>query len=211
DGVIGNLLSFLVVAGILIGLNWKLGLVTLLPIVAVFFLTRFFNARVKAIYRQPRARLGEGNARLQENLTGLTLIKAFAKERYEYGRFRAVAREYLRANFRAITARNTFFPAVRFIGFFSNILSIGYGGWLVLHGEFTIGGLLAYRGYWWQLFSPVNSLATINELLQRANAAGARVFELLDAPESITDARNAGTLTLEPGSARVEFAHVTFA
>jgi ABC-type multidrug transport system fused ATPase/permease subunit len=211
DSVIGNTLSFLVVAGILIGLNAKLGLATLMPIVAVFFLTRFFNTRVKALYRQARDRLGEVNARLQENLTGLTLIKAFAKERYEAGRFRAVAERYLQTNFRAIVARNTFFPAVRFIGFFSNILSVGYGGWLVLHGEFTIGGLLAYRGYWWQLFSPINSLATINELLQRANAAGARVFELLDAEESLTDAPDATRLQLSKGDSRVEFQHVGFA
>lgn len=211
DSVIGNTLSFLTVAGILIGLSWKLGLVTLLPIGTVFFLTRFFNVRVKALYRQARDRLGEVNARLQENLTGLTLIKAFAKERDEANRFRETAERYLQTNFRAITARNTFFPSVRFIGFFSNLISVGYGAWLTLHGQFTVGGLVAYRGYWWQLFAPINQLATINELLQRANAAGARVFELLDAPESITDAPNAGVLTLGTGDARIEFRHVSFA
>ena len=210
DSVIGNTLSFLVVAGILLSLNWKLGSVTLLPIVAVFFLTRFFNARVKAIYRQARDRLGEVNARLQENLNGLTLIKAFAKERFEAGRFQEVAEHYLQTNFRAILARNTFFPAARFIGFFSNILSVGYGAWLTLQGQFTVGGLIAFRGYWWQLFAPINSLATINELLQRANAAGARVFELLDAPESVTDAPDARILTLAPGQAEVRFEHVGF-
>lgn len=210
DSVIGNTLSFLVVAGILLSLSWKLGLVTLLPIAAVFFLTRLFNTRVKALYREARDRLGEVNARLQENLTGLTLIKAFAKERYETGRFRDVAERYMRTNFRAILARNTFFPAVRFIGFFSNILSVGYGAWLVLHGQFTVGGLVAYRGYWWQLFAPINSLATINELLQRANAAGARVFELLDAPEAITDPADARSLHMGAGEAQIEFQGVGF-
>lgn len=211
DSVIGNTLSFLVVAGILIKLNWKLGIVTLLPIGIVFFLTRYFNLRVKALYRETRDRLGEVNARLQENLTGLTLIKAFAKERYEASRFRDVADRYLQTNFRAIRARNTFFPLVRFVGFFSNILSVGYGAWLTLHGQFTVGGLVAYRGYWWQLFAPINQLATINELLQRANAAGARVFELLDEPESITDAGEAVALAVQPGGGRVEFRNVSFA
>ncbi len=210
DSVIGNTLSFLVVAGILIGLNARLGFITLLPIVAVFFLTRFFNVRVKALYRAARDRLGEVNARLQENLTGLVLIKAFAKERDEAHRFSGVAEGYLQTNFRAIYARNTFFPTVRFIGFMSNILSVGYGAWLTLHGQFTLGGLVAYRGYWWQLFSPINSLATINELLQRANAAGARVFELLDAPESVTDRADAATLQIGRGSSRVEFQDVSF-
>ena len=150
DSVVGNLLSFLVVAGILIGLNVRLGLITLLPIGIVFFLTRYFNVRVKAIYREARDRLGEVNARLQENLNGLTLIKAFAKERTEQSRFEQTGEQYVQTNFRAIWARNTFFPTVRFVGFFSNILSVGYGAWLTLHGQFTVGGLVAYRGYWWQ-------------------------------------------------------------
>src|SRR5205807_2752647 len=141
----------------------------------------------------------------------LALIKAFAKERYELGRFHEVARRYLETNFRAILARNLFFPAVRFVGFFSNIVSIGYGAWLVLHGQFTVGGLVAYRGYWWQLFAPINQLATINELLQRAQAAGARVFELLDEPESVQDAPDAAVLSLGRGMARVAFEGVSFA
>jgi ATP-binding cassette subfamily B protein len=210
DSVIGNSLSFLVVAGILITLNWRLGLITLFPVITVFFLTRYFNVRVKAIYRESRDRLGEVNSRLQENLNGLALIKAFAKERYEHGRFRETARRYLQTNFRAILARNIFFPAVRFVGFFSNIVSIGYGAWLVLHGQFSVGGLVAYRGYWWQLFMPINQLATINELLQRAQAAGARVFELLDEPESVLDLPDAHSLDLGRGEARVEFRNVSF-
>ncbi len=162
DAIVSNSLSFLYVAGVLIALNVKLGIATLLPIFIVFFLTRYFNARVKAIYREQRDRLGEINARLQENLLGMTLIKAFAKEPYEQGRFRRTTEGYLKTSFRAIQARNTFFPAVRFVGFFSNIVSISYGAWLTLHGQFSVGGLVAYRGYWWPLFAPINQLATVN-------------------------------------------------
>jgi len=208
DSVIANFLSFAYVAGILLYLNWKLGIVTLLPIVLVFLLTRFFNARVKRLYREARDRLGAVNARLQENLTGMVIIKAFAKERDESRRFRQVTEEYLRANFRVVNARNLFFPGVRLVGFVSNVLSIGYGAWLVLQGQFTVGGLVAYRGYWWPLFSPINTLATVNEMLQRAQAAGSRVFELLDGEEAIRDAPDAKPLRLTAG--RVEFRNVTF-
>ena len=106
--------------------------------------------------------------------------------------------------------RNTFFPLVRFVGFFSNIISIGYGAYLTLHGQFTVGGLVAYRGYWWQLFAPINQLATINELLQRANAAAGRVFELLDSEESVKDAPTATALQIPHGGGRVEFHNVSF-
>jgi ABC-type multidrug transport system fused ATPase/permease subunit len=212
---VGSLLdstfSFLFVVFVLVNLDWRLGLATLCPIVIVFGLTRKFNVRVKALYRTSRDRLGDLNARLQENLSGMTLIKAFAKEQAEIGRFRDTARRYLETNYRVIFARNTFFPSVRFVGFFSNIISVGYGAWLVIHGQFTIGGLVAYRGYWWQLFQPINQLATVNELMQRARAAGSRVFELLDAPETVQDAPDASVLHMARGTARVEFDGVSFA
>ena len=209
DAVIANALGFVYVAGVLLWLNWKLGLVTLFPIVFVFVLTRTFNARVKTIYRDVRDRLGDVSARLQENLNGLPLIKAFAREPYEAGRFRHATGAHLAMQFRAINARTLFFPAVGFVGFFSNVLSVGYGAWLVVQGQFTVGGLVAYRGYWWPLFAPINQLAAINEMLQRAQAAGSRVFEVLDAPEAICDLHGAPDLRIAEG--RVALEKVSFA
>lgn len=208
DSVAANLLSFLFVAGVLISMNWKLGILTLVPIFLVFLLTRYFNAKVKTIYRETRDRLGDVSARLQENLNGLPLIKAFARESYEAGRFRQAAETHRDAVFHAINARTLFFPAVGFVGFFSNIISVGYGAWLVFQGQFTVGGLVAYRGYWWPLFAPINQLATINEMLQRAQAAGSRVFEILDAPLSVADAPDAKPFILKQG--QVTFANVSF-
>jgi ATP-binding cassette, subfamily B, bacterial len=208
DTLISNFLGFIYVATILMLLNWHLGLVTLMPIFLVFVLTRIFNARVKTLYREARDRLGNVSARLQENLQGMTVIKAFAKERDEARRFRGVTEAYLQTTFKAVNARNVFFPAVRLVGFLSNVLSVGYGAWLVLHNQFTLGGLVAYRGYWWPLFQPINSLATVNEMLQRAQAAGSRVFELLDNEEAIQDAPGAPHLRLSEG--RLEFRDVTF-
>jgi len=208
DSVIANAVSFLYVAGVLLVLSPRLGAVTLIPIVFVFLLTRHFNAKVKPIYRSARERLGDVGARLTENLAGLALIKAFAREDDELARFRGTTDAHRAMQFAAIQARNLFFPAVGFVGFFSNLLSIGYGAWLTLHGQFTVGGLVAYRGYWWPLFAPINQLAQISEMLQRARAAGDRVFEILDAPESVVDRTDAGTMDWRAGS--VEFDAVGF-
>lgn len=81
---------------------------------------------------------------------------------------------------------------------------VGMGAWFVVRGTFTIGGLVAYRGYWWQLYSPIDTLATVNELLQRAVASGSRVFELLDAEESVEDAPDATQLGDIAGELRFE-------
>ena len=208
DSVVANALSFLYVAGVLVALSPRLGAATLVPIFFVYLLTRHFNARVKPIYRTARERLGDVAARLTENLTGLVLIKAFAREADEAQRFRVATDAHRAMQFRAIDARNLFFPAVGFVGFFSNLLSIGYGAWLVMQGQFTVGGLVAYRGYWWPLFAPINQLAQISEMLQRASAAGARVFEILDSEEAVVDRPDAQALAWREGA--VEFDQVGF-
>lgn len=209
DSLIANSLSFLFVAGVLIYLNWMLGIVTLIPIGMVFLLTRYFNLKVKQLYRASRDQLGNVNARLQENLLAIPLIKAYVKEEDEARLFRETMKQYLKTLFRAINARSLFFPTVGFVGFFSNLVSIGFGAWLVLQGKFTLGGLVAYRGYWWPLFAPINQLAAINEMLQRAQAAGSRVFEILDEEEEVQDAPGAKPLILKEG--KVEFRNVSFA
>jgi subfamily B ATP-binding cassette protein MsbA len=86
---------------------------------------------------------------------------------------------------------------------------IGLGTWFILQGTFSIGGLMAYRGYWWQLFSPIHTIAQINEMFQRANAAAARVFELLDEPVDIIDRPDA--ISIEHITGHVAFHEVSFA
>lgn len=209
DNILGNALSLIWVAGIIVWLNWKVGTLTLLPLAIVAVMVWFFNLRVKGLYRAIRDRLGDLSAKLQENLLGVLIIKAFAREAYEQERFQQVNAEYLTTSLKGVKVRSVYFPGVMTVGFLSNIAMIGAGAYYVLKGEFTIGGLVAYRGYWWQLFAPVFSLAQVNEMIQRAIAAASRVFEVLDAPEEITDAPDA----IAPDTVRghIRFDRVSFA
>jgi ABC-type multidrug transport system, ATPase and permease components len=109
----------------------------------------------------------------------------------------------------ALRARNAFFPAVGALGFLSNVLMLGMGIWFIWRGEFTLGGLIAYRGYWWRLQSPINTLARMTDTLQRARAAASRVVEVLDSPVTIAD--TAGALPLKPGPGEIVFEDVAFA
>ncbi len=208
ESILSNGYSFLLVAGSLLVLNPLLGSLTLLPILVVAVLLRLFNARVKEMYRASRDRLGDVSAQLQESLSGVAVVKAFARERHEGERFQKVTELHREVQARAIDARTTFFPIVRFIGFLSNVLAVGVGAWLILQGRFTLGGLVAYRGYWWQLYQPVAALAQINDLLQRGVAAGGRVFELLDAPITVADPPDGRELSAVRG--RVTFEEVRF-
>jgi ABC-type multidrug transport system fused ATPase/permease subunit len=209
DSVLHNLYSFGLVAASLLVMSPILGSITIAPIVIVAVLVRLFNVRVKRLYRAGRDRLGDVSARLQENLLGMMVVKAFAREAAEAERFRQTTDSYRQVQFEAVNARTVFFPLVQYIGFLSNALAVGVGAWLILQGRFTIGGLVAYRGYWWQLYSPVQQLAQINDLIQRGAAAGARVFEILDEEVTVSDRSDASDLSEVKG--RVTWDHVSFA
>jgi len=208
DSVIASTLQFLGVAGIIVWINPKVGGLTLLPMLGVGLLVWAFNSRVRGLYRRIRDRLGDVSAKLQENLLGMLVIKAFARETFEIGRFEDENCGYLLESRKGVIARSVYFPSIRVVGFFSSVVMIGVGAYYILKGEFTLGSLLAYRSYWWQLFQPVFSIAQTNEMLQRANAAASRLWEILDEPHEIQDAPDAVELVEVRG--RIELQQLSF-
>ena len=195
DVIIGEGVIWIATVTLVMLMSWKVASVSLVPLIVVFFLLRHFNARIKPIYAAARDRLGDVSTRLQENLSGIVVIKIFGREKEEAERFRGATKMYYDEQIKAINARSTFFPFTRGVGFFSNIFMLGLGGYLILtNGGFTLGKLIAFRAYWWRLYGPVQTLARVNDMVQRAVAAGRRVFEVLDAPDELPDAPDARAL-----------------
>jgi ABC-type multidrug transport system fused ATPase/permease subunit len=192
DQILGEGLLWLGCVVLVMLLDWKVASMSLAPLLVVYVLLRIFNRKVAPIYKAVREAAGEVSTRLQENLSGVVVIKIFAREKQEARRFREATEEQYRQQRRSIKARSIFFPFTRAVGFFSNVFMIGVGGYSILSGgSFTIGKLLAFRAYWWRLFGPIQTLARVNDMIQRASAAGRRVFEVLDAPDELPDAADA--------------------
>ena len=189
--------------------NWRVASVSLAPLIVVYFLLRIFNKRVKPIYAAARARLGDVSNRLQENLSGVVVIKIFGREKPEAQRFQKATEDYYDQQIKAITARSIFFPFTRVVGFFSNVFMIGVGGYYMIQGSFKVGDLVLFRSYWWRLFGPISTLARLNDMVQRANAATTRVFEVLDAPEELPEKPDAVDIDNVEGA--MELRDVTFA
>jgi len=189
-----ELLTFILVLGSVIYINWKVGMVTIVPLAIAYLIVRIFNVRVKHIYSQAREYLGQVSARLQENISGFHLIKTFNRENEELGNFKKATEKNYKKSMEAVRMRTYIFPSVFFVGFITNVIMLGMGAWFVMKGEFTIGGLIAYRAFWWQLNAPVITIAQVNDLLQRALASSQRVYEVLDAPLEMPDAMNAQSL-----------------
>jgi len=210
DSVVANFLRLVGVSIIFCSLNLKLGLATLAPILVVGLFLKLFNKRVRGIYKAARERLGEVNAKLQDNLQGIRVIKGFAREDVERAAFRQVAERYLNENLAAIRTRTAFFPFVRFLASFGNTTMIGYGAYLILKGQFTVGGLVAYRSYGRYFFGPIDDLTQINDTVQRAIAAGSRLFEVLDTPETVADKPGARDLSVSAPRGELAFENVSF-
>ena len=210
DVIIGEGVMWFVTVGLVMALDWRVASASLAPLSVVYLLLRVFNRRVQPIYKAARERAGDVSTRLQENLAGVVVIKIFGREKQEAARFRETTEAFYREQVRAINARSIFFPFSRAVGFLSNVFMIGVGGWSILSGgSFTIGKLLAFRAYWWRLFGPIQTLARVNDMVQRATAAGRRVFEILDAPDELPDSPDA--VHLDHIRGEMELRNVTFA
>jgi ABC-type multidrug transport system fused ATPase/permease subunit len=192
DVIVGDGVMWLVTVALVMSLDWRVATASLAPMIVVYVLLRMYNRKVQPIYRAARDRAGDVSTRLQENLSGVVVIKIFGREKEEAERFRQTTEGYYDQQIHAINARSLFFPWTQAVGFLSNVFMIGVGGYSILTGgSFTIGKLLAFRAYWWRLFGPINTLARVNDMVQRAVAAGRRLFEVLDAPDELPDAADA--------------------
>ncbi|MFI5381312.1 MAG: ABC transporter ATP-binding protein [Tepidisphaerales bacterium] len=210
DTIIGDGFVWLVTVGIVMYLDWRVASASLAPLVVVYIMLRIFNRRIKPVYTAVRERSGDVATRLQENLSGVVVIKIFNREKEEAQRFEHATKGYYDQQIRAINARYLYFPLSRAIGFLSNVAMIGLGGYYIIKQDsnFTLGMLVAFRAYWWRLFGPVNMLARVNDMVQRAMAAARRVFEVLDAPDELPDAPDAVAIGKTAGA--MELREVSF-
>ena len=207
--IIVQVLTFFGIAVVLSQLNWQLASLTFfpLPIVAIFLF--HFGVKIRVIYRQVRARLADVNARLQDNLSGIFEIQAFARERYEEKRFSAQCAGYRDWMIRSIRLWTRVSPTVQFILGVSWTIILWYGGWLMISGnaDMTVGKLFVFLGYLWRLYIPIEMASHETERLQRALAAGERMMALLDTEPEIKSAPHAWS---EKVKGEILFENVSF-
>lgn len=209
DSIVANILRIGGVAAIFIWLQPMLGLIVLIPMLLVGLLLGRYNQRVKPVYRAARDLLGLMSAKLADNLGGIRVVQSFAQEGREHAEIERIGMSLYDQQVSAVTLRNRIFPFIRWVANFGNVLMLGGGVFFILQGRFTVGGLLAYRGYGRYFYGPIDDLVNINDLIQRAAAAGRRIFEVLDTPISIVDAPDSVPLPT-PLRGEVHFDHVSF-
>jgi len=205
-----DLLRLIGAVGVLLWLDWRLALVVLAPLPIIAAALRWFNRQVRPIYRQVRDRLGDINAKLQDNLAGIQVIQAFGQEEAEMSSFYDTSAQYYRERVRAIRTWSTFFPSLRFISMLGGVLVLGFGARMVVNDQLSLGTLVAFLSYITSFYDPLRRLTEVDNVFQQAIAAGARIMELLDAEPEINDAPDAIVLEEVRGDVRFEDVHFRY-
>jgi len=177
--VLVNVFMLVGVSAALIAMNWQLALLSMLPIPLIALGMQGFSRYVRPAFRKRQAELGELNAALNDNLSGIREIKAFTKEDLEAARILGHIVRYLDSNLRALRLMATFYPFVQFSSALGTIVLIYFGGQLVLNQTLPVADLVAFFLYLEMLYEPVRVLSQAWESIQQALAGAERVSELL--------------------------------
>ncbi len=208
--VFGDVFTLLMIVVAMMAMDWRLGLVALAVMPAVFVVALLFRIRIRRAYRDIRVRLARINAFVQEHISGMAVVQWFGQERSTSKRFRGVDHHYLEAHLRSITYYALFFPVIELLSTVALALIIVYGGARVLDGVVTVGVIAAFLQYARRFFRPIQDLSEKYNMLQGAMASSERIFTLLDTPITIP-ARGPGTVPVPAGQGRIEFRDVWFA
>ncbi len=193
---------------ILVLSNWQLTLVVLpiLPIALVTFI--IFGAVSQPLFVQIQTRLSALNTILQENMAGIKVVRAFARESYEQKRFDASTLELYAQQLKVARTFSFLFPVIFLIAQLGQVALLYFGGRQILDGTLSLGDYQKFSLYVIYVFFPLGQLGFIISLMAQAGASATRVFEILDAKSDVTDKPNA--IHLPPIQGTLEFKDVTF-
>lgn len=183
--VFGDLLSLVGITVVLFSLDWRLALLTLIVLPLIVAVTQWFRRHVRETYRDVRTWVARLNAFLQENLTGMSTVQIFRRERRNFEEFDAINVGHRDANIRSIFYYAVFYPAIELVGAVSTALIIWWGGSWVMDGSLTIGIVVAFLQYSQRFFRPISDMSEKFNLLQAAMASSERLFALIDTPVTI--------------------------
>ncbi|MGH3036333.1 MAG: ABC transporter ATP-binding protein [Gaiellaceae bacterium] len=211
DGVTSLFQNTLILVGsvvILFFLDWRLALAALAVFPLMAIATSVFRVRSSRAYRAVREHLGLVTATLAEDIAGMRVVQSFTREERNQRQFRAVNSRYRESNQETVVLNGLYFPFVDFLSAVATATVLGYGGWLALNGDVTVGTLFAFLLYLSNFFDPVQQLSQLYNTFLSAVAALDKITEVLDEEPQVVDRPDARPLPQIEG--RVRFEDVVF-
>ncbi|MBT4319573.1 ABC transporter ATP-binding protein [Candidatus Bathyarchaeota archaeon] len=184
---ISNILVLITVIYSMTSLSPELTLIAMVTIPFLLFTTSSFSKRVRPMWKEVREQNGVLTSVLQENLSGLRVVRGFSREEYEEEKFGAEVKKFFDINVTMARVRAFFMPMASLISSVGIVIIIWYGGKQVITGALTLGTVLAFYFYMNRLMGPVRMLGFMTSMFVRAQAAAERVFEIIDAEIDVHD------------------------
>lgn len=220
NGWLGRILNILVqVVGVMVvmlTINWQLGLVALLPAPFLTLISYGFVRTVRPKYRAARGTFGDLAARLENNLSGIAVVKSFTTEPFESERVEDASESHMEARWAARRWSVRFGPGLTLINGAGFAVVFAVGGWWLLFGpplffsgSITVGTVVLFLQYTRQIQGPMSQAGILLNNYERVKASAERVFVLMDYPITIPERPDA--VDFDTSDGRIAFSDVTFA
>ena len=205
--VVNAVLTITLVIGMVLYLNFQLALIVIASIPLTYFGANFILKKSQPYFKKQADTLGVMNGFVQENLTGFNVLKLYGREETSSEDFREITQNLQEVGFKASFISGLMMPILNAISDLTYLLVAVVGGLQVISGQLTIGNMQAFVQYVWQVNQPIQNLTQLAGQLQSAKSSLDRVFQVLDEPDEVTDAKERLEHNL---TGQVSFKHVDF-
>lgn len=211
--IAADFLKIFSVIGVMLAVDWKLTLITLIPVPILIIATNIFKNGIKKSFTEVRNKVAELNAFVQEHIVGMSIIQIFNKEKEEMVKFQEINKEHRDAHIKSIWYFSIFFPVVELISAISIGLVVWYGAGEMLaqisaQNEAKPGTIISFVLYIYILYRPMRQLADRFNTLQMGVVAAERVFAIFDVDQVMEDKGKINALDIK---GKIEFNKVRFA
>lgn len=198
-----------VVLAILLRLDWRLTLIAFIPAPAISLCVQWFGKRIHDRFERIQAMFSTLATRVEENLTGLRVVRAFAREPQETEAFESLNADYVRRNLRLVKLSGSFDPLLQLLLGIAFVLVLWFGGRAVLEGQITLGSFVAFNAYMMQMSFPMIALGFVINIVQRGTASLERIQQIFRTEPAIADGPRTDSAIREL-EGTIEFCHLTF-
>ena len=205
--VVNAVLTITLVIGMVLYLNFQLALIVIASIPLTYLGANFILKKSQPYFKKQADTLGVMNGFVQENLTGFNVLKLYGREETSSDDFREITQNLQEVGFKASFISGLMMPILNAISDLTYLLVAVVGGLQVVSGQLTIGNMQAFVQYVWQVNQPIQNLTQLAGQLQSAKSSLDRVFQVLDEPDEVTDAKERLEHDL---TGQVSFKHVDF-
>jgi len=184
---VNTVIRLTIVLFLMLRINVALTLFALISIPAVAFAVRYFGTVIHQRFEKIQETFSEISARVQENLSGVRVIRAFTQEESEIGEFKRLNQEYIQKNLQLIRVWGLFYPVLGFLLGLGGVFVLWYGGREVIGGRMTLGEFVAFNAYLGMLTWPMIALGWVINIVERGSASAGRMNQIFDTRPEIFD------------------------